>query len=181
MLQNAILKQDEDQVWKEQCDQVLEYLPSYRNFENRIRRNKVARLIAQLPYLAGTERPERDGMSNLVIFILSSYGSTKKLFRHVPEDDSSVFERLKPIMNFTGGNEKILDRGMSLIAMVLVNDYRRDMEEDLTTGHYNPLNSGRWNYEEIIRELTDRIRAVPCPKMDRILGLESIPFVVWNS
>ena len=181
MLKDIAKDLKEDLIWNEQCDEVLNLLPSYRQFEERIRRNVIARLIARLPYLAGTERPERDGVNNLVIFVLSSYGDTRKVFRHAPGDDVSVFERLKPIMNFTGGNDKILTRGMNIIALVLVHDYHRDMDEDLLTGHYNPLNSGRWDYDEIRKELEDQIRAVPCKQMDRILDLETIPTVVWNS
>lgn len=180
MAQKLQMNRDNECIWDEMCDNLFDYMPGYRGYESLIRNNKVAQLVGHLPYLAKTERPYRDAMSNLTIFILSSYGSTKEIYTHCPDDDCNVYSRLRPIMNFTGGQDAIIDRGMALIAMVLLNDYKRDMSDDLITGHYNPLNAGVWDYDSMQAELTDRIKEKPCRKMDRILSLNMLPFVVWN-
>jgi len=180
MVAEVLKNMESDELWNDLCSRLFEALPSYGEFEDRVRKNTVARLVGLLPFIGRTERPYRDALTNMSIFMISSYGPGKDIYTHIPADDADVLSRLTPIMNFTGGRKKILDRGMNLIAMVLVNDYRKDQEEDRRTGHYNPLNAGVWDYVSIMEELKEKVNAVPCRKMDEILNSEFIPFAYWN-
>lgn len=111
-----------------------------------------ARLIGLLPQFAGTETPKRDGCSNLAVYLMS-IRTTKAYYAHQPCDDRDVFARLHDIMNFNGGDRNILEKGMSLLALMMLNDYKRDQREDREASKYNPIDSGAWDYDTIRRSL----------------------------
>ncbi|MFW5776408.1 MAG: hypothetical protein ACOCZB_03885 [Spirochaetota bacterium] len=137
----------------------------------RFLQKPIARLIAALPFLAGCDRPERTAALHLGAYVLSTQ-STRHLFFAVPEDDADVYARLEPIMQFQGGDEGIIGRGMALIAHNMVVDYQRDREIDRALGKYNPVASGAWNAEALIAQLRARIRQIACPEMDEIMTEE---------
>ena len=131
----------------------------------------IARLIAALPHLAGCDRANRISAEHLGVYVLS-VRETRHLFFATPDDDRDVFARLHPIMRFHGGDPRILDRGMALIALTMVLDYARDVEVDRAVGKYNPVAAGAWDADAIIANLRDRIRSVDCPEMDAIMDAE---------
>ncbi|MBF9018857.1 MULTISPECIES: hypothetical protein [unclassified Oceanispirochaeta] len=180
MAQNLSFHMKEELLWKELCDRFFETLPSHTGYEKSIRKSVVARLIGLLPFLANTECPMRDSLCNLTIFIFSYYGESRDLFRHSPLDDDEIFDRFLGIMSFTGGKGSIIDRGMSLIVLLVLNCYKKNASEDLTANRYNPLNSGCWDYSGLVEEFSLRVRKTPCRKMDRILKLESVPDIVMD-
>lgn len=179
MVQNFGLYLVEDLQWKELCDNLFEAIPSFSLYEYSVRGSLIAQLVGMLPFFAKTERPMRDGLSNLCIFILSYFTESRTLFRDGPMDDD-IFDRFLGIMCFTEGNSAIIDRGMSLIGLSILNSYRNKAKADLTANIYNPLNSGLWDYSALVDDLTQRIKKNPCRKMDRILNLNSIHNVVWD-
>ena len=76
--------------------------------------NKAAKLIGCLPKIAETKTPERDGCSNLAVYIMS-IRETKPFYNHQECDDEDVFARLHNIMNFNGGDKSIIKKGMNLV------------------------------------------------------------------
>jgi hypothetical protein len=180
MDQNLNTNLKEDLQWKDLCDRLFEALPSLSLYEESVRGNIIARLVGILPFLAKTERPIRDSLSNLSIFIFSYFSESRNLFRQNPMDDEKIFNRFQGMMCFTGGSSAIIDRGLSLIALSLLYSYKKNAGDDLIAERYNPLNSGCWNYSGLVEELTLRVEKTPCRKMDRIINLNSVHNVVWD-
>jgi len=171
---------EKDEFWKETCGSLFKMMPSFSPVSDKVRRNPVARLIGWLPYLAKTDQPERDSITNLTVYLMASYGSSKEIFSHSKDDSNSVYVCLSSLMNFTRGNEELLCRGLSLISMVLLNHYQILKKDDQRQGRINPLNTGAWDYAALMKELEDNVNSVPCRKMDHILNLESISLCYWN-
>jgi hypothetical protein len=164
--------------WEELCDAVslaFRFTEDERQF---LKEKSVARLIAAIPFLAGCEDAERTSIAHLGTYLLS-VKETKRYFNANPEDSQSVVERLRLIGNFKGGNQAIIDRGMNLLALNMISDYRRDAEEDVFLRKFNPVSVGDFDYAASVAELTERIEEVPCPEMDRIMTLSVAPLTLW--
>ena len=136
---------------------------------NWLRDKRIAKLIGALPFLAGCEQPERTAVTHLSTYLLS-IKETKPFFNADPSDDIDILERLRLIMNFRGGDPNIIDKGMSLLALSMLDDYKRDIHIDETFGKYNPVGAGSFDYESTREKLLSRIDTVACPQMDEILN-----------
>ena len=132
-----------------------------------LRNKNIAQLIAAIPFEAGCEQPERTAVAHLCTYILS-VKETKPFFNADVTDDIDVLERLRLIMNFRGGDRRIIDKGMSLIALVMVDDYQRDITIDKMLGKHNPVASGAFDYTETRADLIRRIETVDCPALESI-------------
>lgn len=123
------------------------------------------RLIAALPFLAGAERPDRTAAVHLGTYVLS-VRETRHRFFAACDDDGDVFARLAPIARFQGGDQRIIDRGMAILALNMVIDYKRDRDVDRVLGKYNPVAAGVWDADAIINDLRTTIDSIECPEMD---------------
>ena len=146
----------------------------------------VARLIAAIPLMAGCHDAERTAVAHLGTYLLS-IKSTKPYFNATSADDTDIFERLRLGMNFVGGDQTVIDKGMSMIALCMVIDYAQDTAEDNMRGKHNPVESGAFDYATIREDLERRIAAVDCPEMEMILrdfdtkdGWWSIDILPWE-
>lgn len=144
-----------------------------------LKSNKVAKLVAALPFLARCPNPHRIALSHLSIYLLASSEEGKDLFLHDFSDNSDIFGRLERIMHFEGGNREIIDRGMNLLALAMLGDHHRDRFIDRKKGKYNPLNAGVWSYEKTKKELTGKIESVASPDMDEILTTGETCSIPW--
>ncbi len=140
----------------------------------------LARLIASLPFLAGCDHPERTAVEHLGVYVLSCR-QTREAFYATPGDDRDVYARLEAGMHFSGGDQAIVDRGMALIALTMVNDYVRDVTVDRVLGKHNPVATGAWDASELIERLTAQVNAVRSPEMDAIFSLEAGTLNWWNA
>lgn len=140
--------------------------------------NRIAKLVAALPFLAGCEDAGRTAVAHLGTYLLS-VRETKPWFCARPEDGASLFERLRLGANFKGGDEAVIRRGMSLLALNMISDYKRDLEEDAAAGKYNPLAAGDFVFEEAVEELEWAIAKVPCDEMDEIITAGEMPLSYW--
>lgn len=129
----------------------------------------IARLIAALPFVAGCERPERTAAVHLGTYVLS-VRDTRHLFYATESDDRGVFARLEPIAQFDGGDPAVIEKGMALIALNMVVDYRRDRELDSAVGKHNPFASGAWEADSVVAELHRTIEATACPELETIMS-----------
>ncbi len=165
--------------WGEICDAVSKAFRLTAEEQSALQKKEVAKLIAAIPFLAECEDAERTSVAHLGTYLLS-VRETKKYFNATENDSETVFERLRLISNFKGGNQAIIERGMNLLALNMVSDYRRDAEEDVFLRKYNPVSAGDFDYPTTIDELKERIREVPCPEMDKIMTLSVAPLVWWS-
>jgi hypothetical protein len=140
---------------------------------------RIAKLIAAIPFLAGCEDAERTAVAHLGTYLLSTR-ETKRYFNAQPEDRISVLERLRLGSNFKGGDRRIIDRGLCLLALNMVSDYHRDIEEDAALGKYNPIAAGAWDFESTVESLGMKIASVACDEMDDIAPIGAIPMMYWS-
>lgn len=134
----------------------------------QFKNKNVARLICAIPFLAGCEDAERTAVSHLGTYLLSTR-ETKHFFNPNKADDAEILERLRLIGNFKGGDSKVIERGMSALALNMLDDYHRDVELDAAIGKYNPVASGAMDYESLREKLITRIAEIECPAMDEIV------------
>jgi hypothetical protein len=116
----------------------------------------VARLIGSIPFVAGCENPQRTAVTHLGTYILSGR-ETKPFFNAVELDDEDVFARLRPIMTFQSGDRTLIDAGMALLALNMIEDYRSDVQIDAAVGKYNPVASGAMDFDALHAQLSSLI------------------------
>ena len=143
-----------------------------------LRGHTISKLIASIPFLAGCENPERTAISNLAVYMMS-VGATKDAFCATPADDADVFARLR-MARYEGGDPAVIRRGMSLIALNMITDYQRDVEDDLAAGKYNPIANGTWDFQQLHDELLDNVLTIDCPQMDEIATVEEVKNGWWG-
>ena len=143
-----------------------------------LQNKNLAKLIAAIPYLAGCEDPGRTAITHLGAYILSI--RIKTVANCQPTDDADLFRRLEMINNFIGGDQDIIQKGMSLIALNMIADYARDIEEDRLFGKYNPVDSGAINYETEKAGLESIIKSIECREMDEIMSLDASVQGFWS-
>lgn len=146
-----------------------------------MRSNKVMKLVASLPFIAGCRNPHRIALSHLSIYMLASVEGGKDIFQHNFTDNDSLFSRLERISHFDGGDQLIIKRGMNMIAFAMLEDHQNDKSDDATMRKYNPLNSDAWDYKKEAEKLRREIHSVECPKLDEILNIDTSPLGYWSN
>jgi hypothetical protein len=117
----------------------------------RYEQDQRARLTAAIPYLAGSEDPDRFAVSNLLTF----HAATKvpSLFDHRDTDDVDVFRRLAAFHVGNHSDPRVVDYGLTLLALINLSEHERNAEADRETGKYNPLNENKWDVGALRKEL----------------------------
>ena len=113
---------------------------------------KTAKLIASIPFSAGCDEPERTAIAHLCIYLAEIRGF-QKYCAHLPSDDADLFKRLDFISTFEGGDKDVIEQGMNLLALIMIEGYHKSEEKDRKKGVYNPFVSGAWNYEELKEQI----------------------------
>jgi len=180
MNQKVLAGQDYNGIWKEMHKDLMKAMPEYGEYGDFIKESRLCRLIGLLPFLGRTGNPYRDGFSNLTVYILGTFSPVRNIYSHYPQDDRDVMSRLAPLCGFSGGDRRILARGMHIVALVLLMEYRRHQDEDLRENRYNPLNAGTWDYEAIVSTLKQCVVENGCSVMDSVFPLEYLPFTRWK-
>ena len=155
-------------TWNEVADSLADAFRMQPHEREWFKNKPVARLIAAIPLMAGCHDAERTAVAHLGTYLLS-IKSTKPYFNATTTDDTDIFERLRLGTNFVGGDQSVIDKGMSMLALSMVIDYARDIDEDAKRGKYNPVESGAFDYQTVRTDLERRIAAVECPEMEMIL------------
>lgn len=101
----------------------------------------------------------------------------QKYYAHLPSDDKEVFNRLARISTFDGGNQKIINHGMNILALIMIEGYKKSMEKDKSNNIYNPFVSGKWNYKNIKNKLIWEINKIKVPNLDCIFDNSSA--IIW--
>ena len=114
-------------------------------------------LIATTPFLAGCNKAIETSFSHLTIYLMSIDESAKDIYCHKEEDDEDIYSRLFPISIFSGGKREIIECCMDLMVLCMLSNYKKDSEEDKLIGKYNPINSGKWDYETMFAKLIENI------------------------
>ncbi|MCK5673716.1 MAG: hypothetical protein KAH95_10075 [Spirochaetales bacterium] len=149
----------------DQWENVLNRAGAVLNFgiekKKQVQNSKMAKFIAAIPYLAGCNKATETSFSHLIIYLMSLHESAKDIYFHNSEDDKDIYSRLFPISSFLGGDKIIIQTCMDLLALCMLSNYKNDAEQDKIIGKYNPLNTGKWNYnfmsEKLIKNIDNTI------------------------
>ncbi len=166
-------------AWAEISDRVGEAFRMTVEEKKSFAEGRIARLIAAIPFLAGCEEAERTAVAHLGTYVLS-LRETKRYFNARPGDDMSALDRLRLISSFKGGDARIIERGLCLLALNMVSDYKRDIEEDAALGKYNPIAAGAWDYEDTVIDLKYKIMSIECEEMEGLMPIDMIPMSFWG-
>ncbi len=165
-------------TWVTLCEKISEAFDFTQEQEEALLENKTARLIGELPFIANCDEAERTALTHLAVYFLAA-NSGRFTFDHCPDDDDNIFNRLRLIMSFKGGNKSIIAHGMNKLALQMLCGYDRDREKDMLSGEYNPLNSGAWDFDIIKDKLLEEILNNPCAEIDEIMTIENAMFEWW--
>jgi hypothetical protein len=165
------------ETWAEIRDLVSAKFRLSETEREGLSQSRVAQLIASIPFLAGSSNAKRVSLANMAIYMMS-FGESKDAFNATTDDDRDVFARLQ-LANFGDGDPQIIERGLAMIALNMVADYRRDTVADIVNGKHNPIAAASWDYEELKLELGRKVESVSCPGMDDICSVPEIMDSFW--
>jgi hypothetical protein len=146
-----------------------------------LKNSRVARLISAIPFLSETRAPKTDAYTNLSIFLLSLQEGGREIYKNRPVHDAGVLARLEPINRFNGGDANVQKKGMALIALSMLHDYKRDVYEDIALKKHNPLANAAWDFETERNQLEEQIRSVESPEMDEIMSIGDSTQSFWSA
>ena len=126
-----------------------------------------ARIIATIPFSAKCEEPERTAVAHIVLYLTELRGF-HKFCNHQQSDDSDIFNRLNPISNFIGGDFKIIEHGMIMLALIMLDGYKASSSNDKINGIYNPISNGVWDYRKIKNQLLNKLSLAEDPQLDTL-------------
>jgi hypothetical protein len=104
-------------------------------------RNTTARLIAVLPFAAGCDEPLRTALAHLAIYLTEIRGGSR-IGAHTQTDNQDPLTRLRLISSFKGGDPQVIQHGMAMLALIMIQGYERSKADDAYNQVYNPLNDG---------------------------------------
>ena len=169
----------------EQWKNVLSRVGAVLNFgiekKEQVSNSKMAKLIAAVPFIAGCNKATETSFSHLLIYLMSLDESAKDIYFHKEENDSDIYSRLSPIINFSGGNTDIIHCSMDLVALCMLSNYNNDAEEDKAIGKYNPINAGKWDYETMSAKLIQNIETTITTSISDIYTVEDSLSGYWRN
>lgn len=146
----------------------------------RLEKSRIARFIAAVPFLADCGKATATSFAHLLIYLAALDDSAKELFFHTEEDNKDLYLRLAPILGFCGGDTELLRCCRDLLALCMVSNYRKNMEEDRALGKYNPLSTGVWDAGALIEELTESISKRITPEIAAFYTAEEALQGYWQ-
>ncbi len=141
--------------------------------------SRTVNLILSLPFIAGCADPERTALAHAAVYLLAIKGGQEP-FDHCAEDDKAILARLRLISSFKGGDSKLLEKGMSLLALQMLCGYDRDRKKDQASNYYNPLNAGVWNFETEKAKLVTTIESITSEQIDTIMTTKDATVLLWT-
>ena len=141
---------------------------SYGNPSGAYENNTALKILFSIPFEAGCSEPERIALINANNYFLMSSKGYRSHFYHNHNDDSDVYRRISVFDIFKDGDRQTIQYGMDALALIMIQDYKADMEDDVRNGKYNPLVSGVWSFSSMREEIIDRMRAVSCKLKERV-------------
>lgn len=136
-----------------------------------------AKIIATIPFAANCEDAERTATAHIALYLTEKKGF-QKYCAHLPSDDFSLFNRLELISHFKGGDLKIIQHGMNMLALIMIEGYKRSCQKDKQNKIYNPFTSNTWNYTKIKNKLLNDLSKTQCQLLDD-LYYETITSPRW--
>ncbi|ULQ59909.1 hypothetical protein K7I13_00745 [Brucepastera parasyntrophica] len=167
-----------DQSWTELCNCIAETFRFTEDEKVSFSMNRVAKLIAAIPFAAGCDEPARTALGHLAVYMTELRGGSI-IGGHNPSDNEDIFTRLRLLSSYKGGNQEIISHGMHQLALVMIVGYEKSMDKDEYLGVYNPLNDGSWNAEEMKLDILRELKKSPNTILDSIVpgNLDDLVFI----
>jgi hypothetical protein len=177
---NAICSYNE-QLWKLPewnyfVDEVSKVFRFNEEEKHQFENNKTAKIIATIPFEAGCKEPERTAIAHLCLYIAELKGF-QKYCSHLLSDDLDIYNRLSFISTFEGGSKEIINHGMNVLALIMIEGYKKSIKKDKINNVYNPFVSEKWNYQSIKNKILWEINKTEVPNIDWIFT--ELPLNVW--
>ena len=163
-------------------DRILEqfatrYYPDDPAMPQKLKDNRIARLLVTFPFIAGSRAPQRYAAAYLGLLINAR--DFPEHFKTVKGE--SVRDRLSTLGRLFDFCEKpyVVEKAMALLELASLVDHWNDRKKDQETKRYNPLNdpsTPRGFYKTERDRLVDIITSIRCPEIDRIIT----PAVIGN-
>lgn len=174
------LHSDELALWESIVSKTAETFRLNDSEADSLRKNELVRMFALLPYFAECPNHEGIGLLNVSIYITERVGG-REFFIHHEGHDLEYLRRFQPFRDvMAGGKEEVIEKGLALAGLVMLNDYLQDQEEDVARGKYNPLNEGSWDYDSARQALEGKAQALPVQRMDKLFSLAIIRAWCWH-
>lgn len=126
--------------------------------ENQLLLNgAVPRFIAGIPYLSCETNPDILATMNLISYVACSRNG--EFFATRPGE--SIQDRIEPYIHSVNGKEDIISLCKVILEEVSLNDHNSDKEEDIKSGHSNPIVDGIIDFESEKRKLDEKKRQYP--------------------
>lgn len=143
----------------------------------QLQNSPTAKIIASIPFVAGCNNPERIAISHIGIYLMELKGF-QDYCCHLPTDDTNIYKRLERISHFDGGNKRIIEHGMAILAVIMLEGYKKSVQKDIRNNVYNPVANHVWNYKTLKKQLHKKIEELECPILDDLYYTEVI--AIWG-
>lgn len=96
-----------EKTWESFCKEFKKVFKLTKKEEQSLAQNTTAHFLYRLPFIAGCINPERTALAHLILYITEAFLLNKtphllSVTNHTPADDSYIFSRVRPLMNFSG-------------------------------------------------------------------------------
>ena len=162
--------------WDYLVDELTNVFRLTKKEHDALNESVTAKIIATIPFAAGCKDPERTAITHLGTYLMELKGF-QKFCAHLPSDDEDIFNRLACISTFEGGNKAIIEHGMYMLALIMIEGYKKSMKKDLLENVYNPFNSGKWDYKLLHNKITKKLTYYKCNNLDNLLDYNIQNFI----
>lgn len=166
----------DEKKWDEMVETILKNFNIEESRKQNLKENKVAKLIAMLPYIVKSNYPERYSYANFIVYVFAVLN--KHIF--LQKKGESIESRIKAILNFDGGDSKLIERAKYLLSLISLEDHKKDIDIDKKEGKYNPISEGDIDYETNKKYYMEKISKIESPEMDSIIKPEEAVNSFWG-
>ena len=155
--------------WDSFVTQISKVFRLTKEEENNFKNSITAKIIATIPFVAGCKDAERTAIAHLSLYMVEKQGF-QDYCCHLPSDDDNLLERLSFISTFEGGNQLVIEHGMYILALIMIEGYKHSAKKDIKYGIYNPIANGKWHYTTKKNEILTVLKKFPCEELDSLLS-----------
>jgi hypothetical protein len=177
---NNELLDEEIALWKTIVKQVQVAMNLSDEEATKVENHKLVRMFGLLPSFAGCPNPVGTGFLNVTVYLAERKGG-RDLFLHNQEHDSDILSRLQPFRNIMcQGDQAVVEKGLSLASLVMLKDYKEDVQTDTQNRKYNPIASGAWDFDQVRGRLVSTVKKVRTRRLDAVFALSMVVMTWWN-
>ena len=125
----------------------------------RFQKAPAAKIINALPTMAGYKDADRIAFDSLDVFIRAY--KMPEIYSHKPGQTTA--QRLRPLAEALKSERAnpLIQKGLTVLEMISLNDHNTDRQADKDAGKFNPLNAGQISYKAEKRRLRKQLFSLP--------------------